>query len=49
MFIAEHKQAWRHLRKPEDPHEAEEHAVEEYCLEEQPKRKQKINEPLDWI
>jgi hypothetical protein len=30
----------------EDLYEAEEHAVEEHDLEEQPKR---INEPLDWI
>jgi hypothetical protein len=33
----------------EDPYEAEEHAVEEHDLEEQPKKKYRINEPLDWI
>jgi hypothetical protein len=38
----------------EDPYEAEEHAVNEaeehaLYLEEQPKKKKRINEPLDWI
>ena len=33
----------------EDPYEAEEHAVEEHDLQEQPKEKQRINEPRDWI
>jgi hypothetical protein len=33
----------------EDPYEAEEHAVEEHDLEEQPKKKKRINEPRDWI
>ena len=38
----------------EEPYEAEEHAVNEaedhaVYLEEQPKKKKRINEPLDWI
>ena len=38
----------------EEPYEAEEHAVDEaedhaVDLEEQPKKKKRINEPRDWI
>ena len=31
----------------EDPYEAEEHAVDEHDLQEQPKKKWRINEPRD--